>query len=80
LINYIIGRTKPKGTRVLDSSGSDSGSDSRPKGDGKRKRSKNQQPNPATTKRYQHISELHKNMREALRVNKAFTVFLLYLR
>ena len=27
-------------------------------------------------KRYQHVSELHKNMREALRVNNTFSTFL----
>ncbi|UZO27506.1 uncharacterized protein OCT59_019699 [Rhizophagus irregularis] len=35
-------------------------------GDRKRKKSKNQQPNPTTSKRYQLMSELRKNMREAL--------------
>ncbi|GBC51794.2 hypothetical protein GLOIN_2v1485492 [Rhizophagus irregularis DAOM 181602=DAOM 197198] len=55
-----------RGTRAFDGSDSDSGSDSRPKGDRKRKKSKNQQPNPTTSKRYQLMSELRKNMREAL--------------
>lgn len=41
------------------------------KGDEKRKDSKK-------SKKYQHMSELEKDMREALRVNKTFTVFLLY--
>ncbi|POG61477.1 hypothetical protein GLOIN_2v1486226 [Rhizophagus irregularis DAOM 181602=DAOM 197198] len=65
-----------EGTRAFDGSDSDSGSDSRPKGDRKRKKSKNQQPNPTTSKRYQLMSELRKNMREALqkRRNRSKTI------
>ncbi|CAG8741326.1 12889_t:CDS:2, partial [Rhizophagus irregularis] len=52
-------------------------------GDRKRKKSKNQQPNPTTSKRYQLMSELRKNMREALQFTDNNTIlarFILELR
>lgn len=54
-----------RGTRVHDGSDSDSdsGSNSRPEDN-----SKEQRPNPS--KKYQHMSELRRDMRDALRVNK----------
>jgi hypothetical protein len=70
MVNQLVELNKGD-TQVLDGSGS--GSDSRSRGDRKRRKSKK----PTASKRYQHVSELPKDMREALRVNKFSPYFTL---
>ena len=65
MINIQLIELNPEGTQILDS-------DSRPRGDKKRKRSKE--------RRYQHVSEMTKDLREALRVNKTFAVFFIFYK
>jgi hypothetical protein len=60
-------------TQVLDGSGSDSR-----RGDKKRRKLNKQQLANRLISKYQHVSEIGKDMREALRVNKTFTIFLFY--
>ena len=68
MVNQLV-ELNQRDTQVLDGSGS--GSDSRSRGDRKRRKSKK------PTKRYQHVSELRKDMKEALRVNKFSPYFTL---
>lgn len=70
-IHYRLGNWLTTQLIELNQRGSsDTVSDSRP--------SNKQKSNPSTSKKYQHMSELDKNMREALRVNKTFVVFFRY--
>ena len=68
MVNQLV-ELNQRDTQVLD--GSSSGSDSRSRGDRKRRKSKK------PTKRYQRVSELRKDMKEALRVNKFSPYFTL---
>jgi len=70
MVNQLV-ELNQRDTQVLDGSGSGSGSDSRSRGDRKRRKSKK------PTKRYQRVSELRKDMKEALRVNKFSPYFTL---
>ncbi len=68
MVNQLV-ELNQRDTQVLDGSGSSSDSNSR----GDRKRRKSKKP----TKRYQRVSELCKDMKEALRVNKFSPYFTL---
>jgi hypothetical protein len=65
MVNIQLIELNPEGTQII-------GSDSRPSGDKKRKRSKERQ--------YQHVSEMTKDLKEALRVNKIFAVFFIFYK